>query len=124
MAFIAPDPHACVGEVVADGHCMRHVQVVAGVTHSSTLRRGASAQTVEMERGTVIATFNDEGGYANATDGSSHIAIFLDRGPDGELTVVDQWLGKPVGERVIRNKNGEGPACDDASRYYVAEADV
>ena len=33
MAWIADYLHARLGEVVGNGHCMRHVQIVAGVTH-------------------------------------------------------------------------------------------
>lgn len=121
MAFIAADPHARLG--AEGGHCLPHVQRVAGVTHSSTLRRGARVlETDDIPRGTVIGTFDANGRYANATDGSSHVAILLHRNDvDRSLLVVDTWIGKPVGERIIRDKGGSGPAADDSSRYYTVE---
>ena len=124
--FIAPDPHSCMGEVVANGHCMRHVQTVASVSHSSTLRRGVhvlSAPRDEIPRGAVIGTFNSEGRYDNSTDGTSHVAVLLDRNDrDKSLRVVDQWVGKAVSERTIHNRNGSGRPVNDASCYYVVES--
>ena len=123
--WIADDPHKYRGTVVANGHCARHVQMATGITHSSTWRRGVSvrdADADELLRGVVIATFDKAGHYANATDGSSHICILLERKTDG-LLVVDQWVGKPVGERLIRWKGGAGKAVDDADQYFVVQTD-
>jgi hypothetical protein len=120
MAFIAEDPYESMGEVVDNGHCMRHVQVVADVTHSSTLRQGQKVRGNNILGGTVIGTFDENGCYANAEDGSSHVAILIGEMEDG-LVVVDQWVGQPVHERVIRFKGGEGPACDDADQFHVVE---
>lgn len=121
MAFVATDPHSCLGDVLDTGHCMRHVQLVAGVTHSSTLRPGLPVRGNDVPRGTVIGTFDDDGRYANATDGSSHVAIFLEETPEG-LLVVDQWVGQPVHERLIRFKGGEGRPSNDGDMFVVVEA--
>lgn len=121
MPTIASDPHQHKGQVVANGHCARHVQAVTGIGHSSTWRRGEQVRTAgELEPGTVIATFADNGRYASATDGSSHIAILLERRPEG-LLVVDQWVGRPVGERVIQFRNGDGSPVNDGDQYHVVE---
>jgi hypothetical protein len=124
MAFVAADPHRGLGTVVGDGHCMRHVQVVAGVTHSSTLRRGVrvlDADEADIPSGIVIGTFDENGRYANAVDGSSHVAILLNRNADRSLLVVDQWLGRPVGERIIVDRKGTGTPVNDASAFHVVE---
>ena len=123
MPFVAANPNARLGEVVGTGHCLPFVQLVAGVPHSSRLRRGEHVLSKgdDLARGTIIGTFNQQGLYANAVDGSSHVAILLERRPEG-LWVVDQWRGKAVGTRLIRDKKGVGPAVDDASRYHVVEA--
>jgi hypothetical protein len=71
----------------------------------------------------VIATFDPSGRYANATDGSSHAAILISATAAG-LVVADQWVGQPVHTRTIRFKGGNGPACDDADRYYVVGTDT
>jgi hypothetical protein len=121
--WIAANPRQHEGRVLNTGHCMRHVQLVADVPHSSKLRRGA--RVVDMQnppRGLVIATFDHNGRYANKTDGSSHIAILLAQQPDG-LMVMDQWVGKPVSMRLIRHRHGTGNAANDADRFYVAESD-
>ena len=119
MAWVADDPHAHLGTVVGNGHCLRHVQIVAGVTHSSTLRRGAKVRGADIPRGTVIGTFHN-GRYANKTDGSSHCAIYLEQTNTG-LLVVDTWVLHPVAERVIRFKGGLRPACDDGDAYFIVE---
>lgn len=123
MSFIASNPLQGLGTIIDNGHCMRHVQIVAGVPHSSRLRRGLRVIDVEdVPRGTVIATFDAAGRYTNATDGSSHIAIFLERRRDG-LRVIDQWRGRHggVGERTIHFNAGTGSAANDADAYYIAE---
>ena len=121
MSFVAADPLQHLGEVVDSGHCMRHVQIVAGVPHSSKLRRGANVREAKLATGTVVGTFNDAGRYANATDGSSHVAVLIRQDPEG-LVVIDQWVGQPVHERVVRFKAGHGPACDDGDRYFIVES--
>lgn len=122
MPFVAVDPHARLGTVIDTGHCLRHVQVVAGVTHSSTLRRGERVLDADdVARGTVIGTFGADGRYTSATDSTAHMAILLHRNADDSLLVVDQFLGKPVGERVIRNRGGSGSPVNDASAYHVVE---
>jgi hypothetical protein len=119
--WIAADPFKGLGTVVANGHCMRHVQVIAGVPHSSHLRRGVRVRDADdVPRGTVIATFNAAGRYGNAMDGSSHIAILLAKQVDG-LLVVDQWVGQRVHERLIRYRGGQGSAVNDGDQFYIAE---
>jgi hypothetical protein len=91
--------------------------------HTSTWRRGVRVLDAAVPRFTVIATFDEEGRYVNATDGSSHAAILLEETPRGSLRVIDQWVGKRVSERVIRDKGGKGPAVDDASQYWTVEVE-
>jgi len=121
VPFVAPDPHARQGEVVANGHCLRHVQEVVGVPHSSTLRAGAKVKGGNVPRGTVIGTFGPDGRYTNRTDGTAHVAILLEETAEG-LVVVDQYLGKPVGERLIRWRGGAGRRVNDGDAYHVVEA--
>src|SRR4029077_15185482 len=85
VPFIADNPKLHIGDVVSTGHCMRHVQVVAGVPHSSRLRRGDPVRGASCAPGTVIGTFDKDGRYANATDGSSHVAILLAETDEGLL---------------------------------------
>jgi hypothetical protein len=116
--FQAEHPHRRAGDTVDNGHCVRLLQVEAGVPHTSTWRRGEQVRGSAVPRGTAIATFNDAGRYANDTKGASHAALFLEETPEG-LLVVDQWVGRPVAERLIRFKGGAGPAADDGDRFHV-----
>jgi hypothetical protein len=118
---IASEPELHIGQSIGDGHCVALVRYAADMDHTSVWRRGVRVLDAAVPRWTVIATFDDEGRYVNATDGSSHAAIFLEETPRGSIRVIDQWVGKRVSERVIRDKGGKGPAVDDASQYYVVE---
>jgi hypothetical protein len=73
-----------------------------------------------LAKGVIIATFSRNSRYENRTDGGSHCAILIGQ-EDVGLAVIDCWRGQPVAQRVIRNKDGVGPAADDASRYFVVE---
>ena len=124
MPFVAADPYERLGDVIDTGHCLRHVQVVAGVPHSSLLRRGERlAVMAAPPRGVAIATFGgDPPRYQNATDGSSHAAILVAKRAEG-LLVVHQFVGTPVHEWLIRWRHGAGDACNDADAYHVVEAE-
>jgi hypothetical protein len=71
-----------------------------------------------LERGTAIATFDDDGTYGNHIDGRSHAAIYLSQNASG-LEVFDQWVGQPVHQRLIRF--GGHPAVNDGNMFYVIE---
>ena len=122
MPFVAPSPGHYLGTVVGDGHCVAFVRAAATAPHTSTWVEGDAVWqcAAELRPGTAIATFDAAGKYANATDGSSHAAIFISADDDG-MTVYDQWKLHPVAMRVIRSKDGAKPACDDADAYAVIE---
>lgn len=122
--WIAKDTHAGLGTVVGSGHCMAHVQQLHGVPHSSQLRRGERVRDMaDPPRGLIIATFGgDPPRYQNLTDGSSHVAVLVSRKSDG-LLCVDQWQGQPVHERLIRYRNGNGPAVNDGCAFYAVTTD-
>lgn len=119
---IADDPEQYLGRHVGDSeHCVSLVRHAAGLGDTSTWRRGVRVLDAIVPPGAIIATFTDEGRYANATDGSSHVAIFQGETRLGALRVIDQWTGQPAIERLIHDNYGAGRACDDASRYHVVE---
>jgi len=121
MPTVATGSEGHIGHTVDTGQCVSFVRVATGLPPTSWWRRGDPVQDSQSAPGTAIATFNHAGRYSNAVDGSAHCAILLACHDDGSLTVVDQWLGQPVHQRVIRNRHGRGDACNDASRYYVIE---
>lgn len=123
MTFVSTTHDKYTGAVVGNGHCVAYVREVTGAPHTSQWRRGEKVRGGALPSGTAIATFDANGRYANATDGSSHAAILISA-TDAGLVVMDQWQGQPVHQRTIRPKGGAGPACDDADRYHVVVTDA
>jgi hypothetical protein len=70
--------------------------------------------------GTAIATFDPNGRYGNHSDGRSHAAVLIAENSDG-LLVIDQWIGQPPQQRIIRYRDGDGDAANDGDRFYVIE---
>jgi hypothetical protein len=120
MPFIVEGAEAHAGKVVGNGHCVRFLQVAGGVPHTSRWRKGAAARGATLERGTAIATFDPDGTYGNHVDGRSHAAV-VDRVQTNGIMVWDQWVGHPVARRLLKYRNGEGPAVNDGDRFYVIE---
>jgi hypothetical protein len=121
VSFIAANPHQHIGDPHGNGHCVALVRHASGAPVSTTWRRGDPVQGSGAAPGTAIATFDRNGRYASATDGSSHAAILLAENPNGSLYVIDQWVGRPAQARTIRDNGGTGKAADDASRFYIIE---
>ena len=121
VPFISTEHDLYLGKVVDNGHCVRFLQVCAAVPHTSTWQRGVPVRGAGAVPGTCIATFDQDGKYANATDGSSHAAILLAENSDG-LLVCDQWQGQPVHHRVLRFRGGEGTPANDADAFHIIEA--
>lgn len=120
--FIADNPLAELGNVVADGHCVRLCRKVSKAPHTSLWEAGVKVRGGEVPDGVIIATFHPvTKAYENDTTGRSHAAVFLGELPEG-LRVLDQWRGHPVAERLIRFKGGAQPHVDDGDSYFVVEA--
>ena len=120
MGYIAESPEQYAGEVVANGQCVRYVQVCANVPHTSRWSPGVQVRDNDVAPGTAIATFDSDGHYGNHTDGRSHAAIFIQQVEAG-LLVWDQWVGHPVAERVIRFRGGSGRRVNDGDQFCVIE---
>lgn len=119
MSFIAREPHFHIGSIVGSGHCVPYVQAVSDVGITSRWLRGERVRGGNTPPFTVIATFNDQGRYANDTTGLSHAAVLLEETPAG-LRVLDQWVGrKPPGvsERLI-TWGGASPV-NNGDMYFV-----
>lgn len=119
MTFVAHEPERHVGQVVANGQCVRFVQEAAGAPLTASWRKGARVRGNAIPAGTVIATFHPiTKRYENSTTGRSHAAILLAETAGG-LRVLDQWVGQPVHERIIRFRNGLGSKSNDGDQFYV-----
>jgi hypothetical protein len=123
MPHLALDYDHLLGSVIGNGHCVALVRECAPLPPTRAWRRGDPVRNSNCAAGTVIATFDADGTYGNHVDGRSHAAILLRENTDG-LLVIDQWLGQPVHQRVIRYRNGSGDAVNDGDRYHVVEVTV
>ncbi len=120
MSWIAADPARYAGISVGNGQCVSFVKIAAGAPASSLWAQGMAVRGNAVPPGTVIATFDPDGSYGNHTDGSSHAAILIAEVASG-LSVWDQWLGHPVGQRIIAFRAGAGSAANDGDQFCVAE---
>ena len=100
--------------------CVGHVRRVTGLPHTSSWRRGAKVRDSGIASGVAVATFDPNGTYGNHTDGRSHAAIFIEQTDEG-LGVLDAWVGRAAGERIIRFRGGAGQPVDDGDAYHVIE---
>lgn len=107
-----------VGQSVGSGQCVALVQAAdPAVGLTRTWSQGGQVQgNTSLVPGTVIATFNSQGQYANALDGSSHAAIYLGQNAQG-IQVLDQWAGSPAAYRTIRWSGAT--AANTGSSFYV-----
>lgn len=115
-----------IGRSTGSGQCVALVQAAnpdLGSTRSwaagaSVQQGGGGNGGADLQPGTVIATFDRSGRYANASDGSSHAAIYLGQNEQG-IQVLDQWAGRPAAPRTIPWSNPGGAAANVAGNYRV-----
>ena len=108
-----------LGQKVGSGQCVALVQAAdpnVGLTRTWTQGQQVMGNT-DIKPGTAIATFDGSGRYANATDGSSHAAIYLGQNAQ-DIQVEDQWLGQAAHTRTIPWNNTTG-AANTGSAFYV-----
>lgn len=117
-ASVATGYEQYLGQKVGTGQCVALVQAAdSSVGLTATWSQGSQVQgNTSLVPGTAIATFNGAGKYANATDGSSHAAIYLGQNAEG-MQVQDQWLGHAASVRTIA-WNGNNQA-NSGSAFYV-----
>lgn len=118
-ALIGSGYERFLGQSVGTGQCVALLQAAdpnVGLTRTWT--QGAQVMgNADLKPGTAIATFDGSGRYANATDGSSHAAIYLGQNERG-MQVQDQWLGHAASVRTIPWSNTSG-ASNTGSQFYV-----
>ncbi len=108
------------GQNVGSGQCVALVQAAdSSVGLTKTWAEGAQVQgNTQIQPGTAIATFDNSGRYANATDGSSHAAIYLGQNAQG-IQVMDQWSDHAASYRTISWNNPGATAANTGSQFYV-----
>lgn len=114
------DLSSYIGQSVGTGQCVALVKAAnPSLGPTSGWAAGASVQgNTTLAPGTPIATFDGANRYANATDGSSHAAIYLGQDQRGML-VMDQWAGSNAAIRTIPWSNPGSVAANTGSAFRV-----
>lgn len=118
--FVASGYERFIGRSAGSGQCVALVQAAQpdlGLTRGWAAGAPVRGDT-GLAPGTVIATFDGSGRYANATDGTSHAAIYLGQDERG-IRVLDQWAGSAAAVRTIPWSNPGGTAVNTAGNYRV-----
>jgi hypothetical protein len=88
MPFVAPNPDKFSGTSVGNGQCVAFARAAAALAPTSTWKKGVAVRGANINPGTAIATFSDDGVYENNTSGRSHAAIYLGQDATG-IRVMD-----------------------------------
>ena len=121
-SFVAADFAQYLGRSAGSGQCVALVQAASpGIGPTRTWRCGPAVRgNTDLRPGTAIATFNSTDRYANATDGSSHAAIYLGQNERG-IQVMDQWAGSAAAVRTIPWTNPSGMAANTGTAFHVVQ---
>ena len=108
-----------IGKSVGTGQCVALVKAAdPSLGPTATWVPGVVVQgNTALAPGTPIATFSGDR-YANATDGSSHAAIYLGQDQHGML-VLDQWAGSAASVRTIAWSNPGAAPANTGSAFRV-----
>ena len=114
------DLSSYIGRSVGTGQCVALVKAAnPSLGPASTWMGGAAVQgNTTLAPGTPIATFSGNDRYANATDGSSHAAIYLGQNHNG-MVVLDQWAGSSAAVRIIPWSNPGAAAANTGAAFRV-----
>ena len=118
--FMAADFAQYLGRSTGSGQCVALVQAASpGIGPTRNWRCGPPVRgNTDLRPGAAIATFNAADHYANATDGSSHAAIYLGQNERG-IQVMDQWAGNAAAVRTIPWNNPSGIAANTGTAFHV-----
>ncbi len=112
-----------IGRSAGSGQCVALVQAASpsiGPTRTWTCGAAVRGNT-SLRPSTAIATFDSSARYANATNGSSHAAIYLGQNERG-IQVMDQWAGSTAAVRTIPWTNLSGKAANTGSAFHVVHS--
>jgi hypothetical protein len=103
--------------------CVEFVRQACRAPKTTLWIKGESVMAASpgtIQRGTAIATFDEDGRYPTDTKGK-HAAVYLSHGPNG-IRVLDQWNSQgAVKERTIYDKKPGIPRVNSAKNYFVIE---
>jgi len=109
-----------IGRSTGGGQCVALVRATNPAIGSTAhwVRGDPVRGNASLQPGAASATFAASGHYANATDGSSHSAIYLGQNAHG-VQVLDQWAGSPAAVRTIPWSNPGAVAANTGSAFHV-----
>lgn len=119
-SYICRDAHHWRGQVVGDGHCVSFIKRCSGAPLTHLWRPGSHVKGIELEPGTIIATFV---GQRYPSKSGYHAAIYSHQDNDG-IWVWDQWRGKPVHLRLIKWQNPRSRPANSGKAYRVVLTDI
>ncbi len=120
--FMAAEFAHYLGRSTGSGQCVALVQAAnPGIGPTRNWKCGPAVRgNTDLRPGTPIATFNGANHYANATDGSSHAAIYLGQDERG-IQVMDQWAGSAAAVRTIPWTNPSGVPANTGTAFHVVQ---
>jgi hypothetical protein len=95
--LLDPNHKSSNSDIVGNGECVTACKKFAGLEGTSTDQWRAGPKVVDdkdIKPGTAIATFDDKGHYPGK-DQNKNSAIYLGRGTNGSIWVLDQWPARP-----------------------------
>ncbi len=116
--YICHQPNSYSGKVIGDGQCISLIKTCSMAPNTDQWKAGDKVLSLPqgtIPAGAVIATFKN-GRYPNMT--GYHAAIYISHDEQG-IWVWDQWLGKPVHKRLIRNRVDKATASNKAQKYRL-----
>jgi hypothetical protein len=119
-AYVCQNPARFANTVVGDGQCVSLIKSCSSAPNTSNWRPGAKIldyPSNSLTKGTIIATFKN-GRYPNKN--GYHAAIYMRHDASG-IWVWDQWLGKPVHQRLIRIRHDRAEPANTAQAYRVVQ---
>lgn len=132
MTYLCTNIQSYLDKSYGSGHCVPFVQHCATAPQAKDWKKGLKVRDNDnrIPRGATIATFDDNGHYANQPTGN-HAAIYDGQDERG-LWVYDQFLRRqpevpgekvrqPVTRRHIRFRAGQGSPSNDGDAFFVVE---
>lgn len=125
--LLDPNHKPSNSDIVGNGECVSACKKFAGLEGTSTDQWRAGPKVVDdkdIKPGTAIATFDSNGRYpGKGKDKNS--AIYLGRGANGSIWILDQWPARPGTQQQAHPPQprellpGRANVSNDSNAYYV-----
>ena len=126
--LLDPNHKPSQSDVIGDGECVTACKKFSGLEGTSTSQWRAGPQVTtdkDVKPGTAIATFDSNGRYPKG-DQPKNSGIYLGRGTNGSIWILDQWPARsgtgqkdhPPQPRELLTDNSRG-ASNNSNAYHV-----